>query len=494
MDIFFLLAALPTPFIPVFIQIFRRRQERKRYENPEEPPEDRPGISEGLPVLDSSSVKARLRVTDEMERVVGNISIPDSREIKHSMVVHGDLTMGSKCHVYGSLSVFGEVEVGEESIVEGHILAENRISIGGNVKVGGIVDSVEDVAIAENTTAEAVCTEKSVTLASGAKINRKVLAGKSLLTALSLLKEMKAELAAEEEREEPQGEIPQPTVSPFFDENETRETFTDKSRLFEILKEYIERLDSSRGQGIDYSVLKKLTSWLRLLIDPTQVQEILDSLIERQLKESSVEDVFETMLASKLRPEIKEKIEKRAEEREMMTSLLHQLPERPSPQKLEIVEEEGLKEEIEAVEARPRALTGFPMKVFGEIFHAGDGVTAVVGDVEIPDRSIVDKPLVIKGKVKIGSDCRILRNLKALGEISIGDRCSVKANVSSGDSIALGRNTVIEGEVHAESSLKLSEGTEIHGLVEAGGAYVTAEELTPEDLSRGEKENGEHNH
>lgn len=148
----------------------------------------------------------------------------------------------------------------------------------------------------------------------------------------------------------------------------------------------------------------------------------------------SVEKVFESLLASRLRPEIQGKPE------------AHDVD-------IAIVKERGM-------------LTGLPIRVFGDVFHVGDGVTAVVGDAEIPDGSILDETLVVKGKLRVGAKCQIVKNLKALGGISIAEGCLLKANVASGDVVELGENTMVEGEVHAEV-VRLAEGAEIHGRIDA---------------------------
>jgi len=148
----------------------------------------------------------------------------------------------------------------------------------------------------------------------------------------------------------------------------------------------------------------------------------------------SVEEMFESLLASRLRPEIQGK---------------------PSVHDSDI-----------AIGKERGMLTGLPIRVFGDVFYVGDGVTAVVGDAEIPDGSIVDATLVVKGKLRVGAKCQIVKNLKALGGISIAEGCLVKANVASGDAVELGENTIVEGEVHAEV-VRLSEGAEIHGRIDA---------------------------
>ena len=147
---------------------------------------------------------------------------------------------------------------------------------------------------------------------------------------------------------------------------------------------------------------------------------------------------------------MEERRRKGAEEREMLTTFLSQISKRAGG--LSITERER---------------KGFPMKTLGEVFYAGDGITAVVGDVEIPDGAVVDRPLVVKGKIKTGSNCQILKKLKALGGISIADGCLVRADLECSGIIELGKGTVIEGNVHAESSLKLSQDVRINGSVDA---------------------------
>ena len=153
----------------------------------------------------------------------------------------------------------------------------------------------------------------------------------------------------------------------------------------------------------------------------------------------TLEEDFEALLASRLRPEILGK---------------------PTDSAVSVTDKERM------------MLTASTIRTSGDIFYVGDGVVAVVGDAEIPDGSTLDKSLVVKGKVKVGADCLILKNLKALGRIIIADRCTIRANVASGDSIELGEGTVVEGDVHAKSTVRLSEGAGIRGLVDAQGLYA----------------------
>ena len=44
-----------------------------------------------------------------------------------------------------------------------------------------------------------------------------------------------------------------------------------------------------------------------------------------------------------------------------------------------------------------------------------------MGDVEIPDGAVVDKPLVVNGKIKIGANCQILEKFLADEEIKYAE-------------------------------------------------------------------------
>ena len=188
---------------------------------------------------------------------------------------------------------------------------------------------------------------------------------------------------------------------------------------------------------------------------------------------------YERMFKEKIRSVIDEKTRKATEERERLTSFLLQLSKRAGYRRLRIVEKER---------------RGFPMKIIGEVFYPGDGITAVVGDVEVPAGAVLDRPLVVKGRIKIGSKCQVLKELKALEGISIAEGCLVKGDLECGGIIELAEDIAVEGNVPAESSMKLSQGVEIYGLVDVGGAYVTVGSPASEALGSGEEENGKHNH
>lgn len=347
---------LIAPIVPAFIEIFRRKDK-----GPREFPE------QTLPIFERARARARVKIAGEIIRIVGDVSIPSGVEIKENIVVHGNLRLGSKCHVHGSIKTFGEVEVGDDSVIEGHIISERKVTIGRNATVKGIVDSAGDITLGENAVVGAVSTEKSVRLGSGAKINRRIPAGVPITTP-------PPPLTAEEEeiRTERPVKVTVPSFSTFFEGRRYREPPNEKGRLFQSLRDRIRSLDELKAQVIEEATLKKLSRreaeiyklaasgydideiGLRLLIDPVQAREVINSLVERgyldehlrpvrreakeetreeaaaviqrrrtgqekpEVEELPVEEVFEKLLASKLRIEVKEGL--KGEEKEESTA------------------------------------------------------------------------------------------------------------------------------------------------------------------------------
>ena len=87
----------------------------------------------------------------------------------------------------------------------------------------------------------------------------------------------------------------------------------------------------------------------------------------------------------------------------------------------------------------------FPLKTNGEIFFVGNGVTAVIGDAVIPSRTTVDEALVVKGNLKTGEACTLLKDIKALRNIDVGRDSTVEGNLVSGGKIILGMNCQVKG-------------------------------------------------
>ena len=189
--IFVPLILLIIPFIPAFIEYLKRKDRGPR-EIPEqtiyeETPDlkDLPKSKESKPEisrLERARGDARLKAVGDIMRITGDISIPDGAEINNHLMVHGNLKVGKKVHIYGSVKAFGDIELGESTIVDGHVLSEGEVKIGKNCIVKGIVDSLKDITLGENAVVEAVSTEKTVKVGPNAKINRRILSGSSIIT------------------------------------------------------------------------------------------------------------------------------------------------------------------------------------------------------------------------------------------------------------------------------------------------------------------------
>ena len=189
--IFVPLILLIIPFIPALIEYLKRKDRGPR-EIPEQTTyEETPDLKD-LPKstvskpeisrLERARGDARLKAVGDIMRITGDISIPDGAEINNHLMVHGNLKVGKKVHIYGSVKAFGDIELGESTIVDGHVLSEGEIKIGKNCVVKGIVDSLKDIILGENAVVEAVSTEKTVKVGPNAKINRRILSGSSIVT------------------------------------------------------------------------------------------------------------------------------------------------------------------------------------------------------------------------------------------------------------------------------------------------------------------------
>lgn len=109
----------------------------------------------------------------------------------------------------------------------------------------------------------------------------------------------------------------------------------------------------------------------------------------------------------------------------------------------------------------------FPANVLGEVFVVGDNVTAVVGDLEIPSGVTVSDTLVVKGNLKIGDRCRLLRRIKVLKDIIVGNNTVIDGDLISGGNITIGSNSEVGGSIKAA------------GKVKFGGKVMVGKTLAP---------------
>jgi len=115
-------------------------------------------------------------------------------------------------------------------------------------------------------------------------------------------------------------------------------------------------------------------------------------------------------------------------------------------------------EDEERIEETSKEKITFPAKVVGSVFHVGDDVTAVVGDVEIPSKATVSEILVVKGRMKIGEGCRMLRNVKAMKNIHVGANTRVDGNIVSGGRVIVQKGVVVRGKIDAHKGLSIAPG------------------------------------
>jgi len=127
----------------------------------------------------------------------------------------------------------------------------------------------------------------------------------------------------------------------------------------------------------------------------------------------------------------------------------------------QIVETPKTQDVTEQNVARPHP--NFPMKVKGDVFYVGDGVTSVVGDAEIPAGTMVDETLVVKGNFKVGEGCKLLKNIKALRDIEIGANTMVEGNVISGGKITVGSNCILHGSIESDGDTEIDQNVIIEG-------------------------------
>jgi cytoskeletal protein CcmA (bactofilin family) len=117
----------------------------------------------------------------------------------------------------------------------------------------------------------------------------------------------------------------------------------------------------------------------------------------------------------------------------------------------------------------------FPMKVVGDVFYVGNGVTSVVGDAEIPSGIIVDATLVVKGSFTSGENCKLLRDVKALKDIAIGTNTVVEGNLVAGGKVTLGSNCIVHGAIDSEGDIEIGENAVIEGVLCSKSSIVAGQ-------------------
>ncbi len=116
--------------------------------------------------------------------------------------------------------------------------------------------------------------------------------------------------------------------------------------------------------------------------------------------------------------------------------------------------------------------TSFPMKVMGDVFSVGEGITSVVGDVEIPSGTTIDATFVVKGNFNVGRNCKLLKDVKALKDISLGSRTTVEGNLIAGGKITLGPSCVVHGTIDSDGDIEIGENAVVEGIIRSKSSIV----------------------
>jgi hypothetical protein len=287
-------ALLIIPFIPAIIEILKRKDKGPKKIPEQTTYEEKPDLEKlDISRLERARIAARAKKPSEIMRVIGDVSVPDGTEIDNHLVVQGNLKIGMKSHVYGSIKAFGDVEIGESSIVEGHVLSEGTVIVRRNCIVKGIVDSLKDIILEENAIVEAISTEKAVKVGPNAKINRRILSGASI----SISPQLQQVDEIKEDKPTEAKQIQKAEEAPELEEHV--EEVGAAERIFSYLEDRIRQLEEKSSRAISAVNLEGLNSTeakvlkmasagssleemcLRLFMDPLEVKAVIDILVEK---------------------------------------------------------------------------------------------------------------------------------------------------------------------------------------------------------------------
>ena len=195
-------------------------------------------------------------------------------------------------------------------------------------------------------------------------------------------------------------------------------------------------------------------------------QQPVPQTSEHELREPHAEDnsAFQGGTIAVLEPESEapQNTETTSSSQALIDATPQIIVENPSP---EVDEKASLSQATEKTALPPEVTVGkwvnkhvgFPMKVVGESFYVGDGVTSIVGDVEIPPGTTVDETLVVKGNFKSRECCRLLNNVKAFKDIEIGDDTTVEGTLVSGGKVTVNSNCVLKGSIESDGDIAIGE-------------------------------------
>jgi hypothetical protein len=78
-------------------------------------------------------------VGDRVTAIVGDLEIPSGTTIYETLVVKGNLIIGEKCKMLGTVKALGSITIGANTIIKGNVISDQNVSVGSNVKINGRV-------------------------------------------------------------------------------------------------------------------------------------------------------------------------------------------------------------------------------------------------------------------------------------------------------------------------------------------------------------------
>ena len=167
-DLWFLIPVtlLVIFLVPTMIELLRRRDKGPR-EIPEMTIYGEKAELDSIRMLAFSEDYPQTNVSNDM-------IFPNGIEVPRDIIVNGRLTIGSNCHVRGTLKASGSISIGEATIIDGSVLSRGEIIVRRNCRIAGVIVSIQDIILGDNVTVEAVSTEKIVKLGLGVKVNKRI--------------------------------------------------------------------------------------------------------------------------------------------------------------------------------------------------------------------------------------------------------------------------------------------------------------------------------
>lgn len=95
------------------------------------------------------------------------------------------------------------------------------------------------------------------------------------------------------------------------------------------------------------------------------------------------------------------------------------------------------------------------------VAHEAGGRLLCVGDIAIPDRSLVDGHLIVRGNLTLGMGCRVTGGIKVHGALTLGDGTFVAGAVFATGEIQLGSGCAVDGPVSSARGVRLAPGCRV---------------------------------